>query len=251
MAVSLADEAYLAIRDEMLRGQLGPGTPLSRRRLARQLGMSVLPVSDALKRLEEDGLVETRARAGTRVKVPTRTDVRELYELREALETQAARLFAERGFHGTSMGDLAQAMGVQKGSLYSLTDSKQRLLHEAMAAGAAAFHKALDALWQVIGAANRYVDEQKPWSLKRSDPARMNTVLYVLAEVIRHLATLAQPFMPDSCARLLDFLAVPGDRRTFASLGSATVLTPGASLPAPEGIFPRYVEAGEGAAGRT
>ena len=79
MAVSLADEAYLAIRDEILRGQLGPGTPLSRRRLARQLDMSVLPVSDALKRLEEDGLVETRARAGTRVKVPTRTDVRELY----------------------------------------------------------------------------------------------------------------------------------------------------------------------------
>jgi DNA-binding GntR family transcriptional regulator len=96
MAVSLADEAYLAIRDEILRGQLGPGTPLSRRRLARQLEMSVLPVSDALKRLEEDGLVETRARAGTRVKVPTRTDVRELYELREALETQSARLFAER-----------------------------------------------------------------------------------------------------------------------------------------------------------
>ena len=73
MPVSLADEAYLAIRDEILRGQLGPGTPLSRRRLATQLGMSVLPVSDALKRLEEDGLVETRARAGTRVKVPTRT----------------------------------------------------------------------------------------------------------------------------------------------------------------------------------
>ncbi len=96
MAVSLADEAYLAVRDEILRGQLGPGTPLSRRRLATQLGMSVLPVSDALKRLEEDGLVETRARAGTRVKVPTRSDVRELYELREALETQAARLFAER-----------------------------------------------------------------------------------------------------------------------------------------------------------
>ena len=112
------------------------------------------------------------------------------------------------------------------------------------------FHKALDALWQVIGAANRYVDEQKPWSLKKSDPARMNTVLYVLAEVIRHLATLAQPFMPGACARLLDFLAVPGDRRTFAALGSATVLTPGTPLPAPEGVFPRYVEAGEGAAGR-
>jgi DNA-binding GntR family transcriptional regulator len=96
MSVSLVEEAYLAIRDEILGGRSRPGTPLSRRRLARQLGMSVLPVSGALKRLEEDGLVETRARAGTRVKVPTRTDVRELYELREALESQAARLFAER-----------------------------------------------------------------------------------------------------------------------------------------------------------
>src|SRR3954468_21214817 len=96
MAVSLADEAYAAVRDEILRGQLRPGTPLSRRRLARQFGMSVLPVTDALRRLEGDGLVESRARAGTRVRVPTEKDVRELYELREALESQSARLFAER-----------------------------------------------------------------------------------------------------------------------------------------------------------
>ncbi|HUG54000.1 MAG TPA: GntR family transcriptional regulator [Vicinamibacteria bacterium] len=95
-AVSLADRAYYAIRDEILRGQLRPGTPLSRRRLARELGMSVLPVTDALRRLERDGLLESRARAGTRVRVPTEADVRELYELREALETQSARLFAER-----------------------------------------------------------------------------------------------------------------------------------------------------------
>jgi GntR family transcriptional regulator, rspAB operon transcriptional repressor len=95
-ATSLADRAYLAIRDEILRGQLRPGTPLSRRRLALELGMSVLPVTDALRRLEDDGLVERRARAGTRVRVPSDTDIRELYELREALETQSARLFAER-----------------------------------------------------------------------------------------------------------------------------------------------------------
>jgi DNA-binding GntR family transcriptional regulator len=95
-AVSLADKAYAAVRDEILRGQLRPGTPLSRRRLARQFGMSVLPVTDALRRLEGDGLVESRARAGTRVRVPTETDVRELYELREALESQSARLFAQR-----------------------------------------------------------------------------------------------------------------------------------------------------------
>jgi DNA-binding GntR family transcriptional regulator len=94
--VSLAGRAYLAVREEILRGQLRPGTALSRRRLARDLGMSVVPVSDALRRLEDDGLVESRPRAGTRVRVPTERDIRELYELREALESQSARLFAGR-----------------------------------------------------------------------------------------------------------------------------------------------------------
>ena len=62
---------------------------------------------------------------------------------RDQLTREAARLFAERGFHGTSMGDLAEALGVQKGSLYSLTGSKQELLLETMRAGARAFHSAL------------------------------------------------------------------------------------------------------------
>jgi DNA-binding GntR family transcriptional regulator len=93
---SLAEQAYIAIRDDILRGHLRPGMPVSRRRVARELHMSVLPVTDALRRLQEDGLLETRARAGTRVRIPTRADVRELYELREALETQAARFFASR-----------------------------------------------------------------------------------------------------------------------------------------------------------
>ena len=93
---SLAREAYLAIREQILRGERPPGTPLSRRRISLDLGMSVIPVADALRRLEEDGLVESRPRAGTRVRVPDVDAVRELYELREALETQAARLFAER-----------------------------------------------------------------------------------------------------------------------------------------------------------
>src|SRR4030095_12985098 len=83
---SLADRAYLAIRDQILRGQLRPGMPVLRRRVARELQMSVLPVTDALRRLQEDGLLETRARAGTRVRIPTKNDVRALYELREALE---------------------------------------------------------------------------------------------------------------------------------------------------------------------
>jgi AcrR family transcriptional regulator len=65
---------------------------------------------------------------------------------RSELTRQAARLFAEKGYHGTSIGDLAQAMGVQKGSLYAHIDSKQDLLYETMRDGAAAFHGALDAI---------------------------------------------------------------------------------------------------------
>jgi AcrR family transcriptional regulator len=65
---------------------------------------------------------------------------------RDDLTRAAARLFAERGFHGTSMGDLAEALGVQKGSLYSLTTSKQQLLFETMREGARSFHSGLDAV---------------------------------------------------------------------------------------------------------
>src|SRR5207248_11699408 len=65
---------------------------------------------------------------------------------RSELTRQAARLFAEKGYHGTSIGDLAEAMGVQKGSLYAHISSKQDLLYETMAEGARAFHGGLDAI---------------------------------------------------------------------------------------------------------
>jgi methionyl-tRNA synthetase len=103
-----------------------------------------------------------------------------------------------------------------------------------------AFHTALESMWQVIAMANRYVDEQAPWALNKTDPARMATVLYVAAETVRRLSILAQPFMPDSCGKLLDQVAVPVDARTFAALGKA--LVPGTALPKPVGVFPRFVE---------
>jgi TetR/AcrR family transcriptional regulator, cholesterol catabolism regulator len=65
---------------------------------------------------------------------------------RTELTRQAARLFAEKGYHGTSIGDLADAMGVQKGSLYAHIQSKADLLWEVARDGAAAFHDALDAV---------------------------------------------------------------------------------------------------------
>jgi AcrR family transcriptional regulator len=65
---------------------------------------------------------------------------------RSELTREAARLFARKGYHGTSIGDIAEALGVQKGSLYSHIASKEDLLYETMREGAAAFHGSLDAI---------------------------------------------------------------------------------------------------------
>ena len=109
-----------------------------------------------------------------------------------------------------------------------------------------AFHSGLEKMWTVVRAANAYIDHQAPWTLKKEDPPRMATVLYVLAEVIRRLAILAQPVMPDSAGRMLDQLAVAEteDARAFAAIGDeAQMVQSGTALPAPEGVFPRFVEA--------
>src|SRR5436309_15600614 len=90
---SLAAEAYNVVRQRILRGELVLGQVISRRKLAAELGMSFLPVSEALLRLEVEGLLESRPRAGTRVRIPTREDVRGHFIVREALEVQAAMLF--------------------------------------------------------------------------------------------------------------------------------------------------------------
>jgi DNA-binding GntR family transcriptional regulator len=92
---SLAGEAYAAIRDRILRGEVGVGQVISRRKIAAEFGMSFLPVSEAFLRLEFEGLLESRPRAGTRVRIPTRQDVLGQYVVREALEVQAAKLFAQ------------------------------------------------------------------------------------------------------------------------------------------------------------
>ena len=74
---------------------------------------------------------------------------------RSELTRQAARLFAQKGYHGTSIGDLAEAMGVQKGSLYAHIKSKQDLLYETMAEGARSFHAGLDAIPEELPATEK------------------------------------------------------------------------------------------------
>jgi methionyl-tRNA synthetase len=101
-------------------------------------------------------------------------------------------------------------------------------------------HQALNAVWAVVAEANRYFAGEAPWALAKTDPARQRTVLYVTAEVVRQIAILAQPAMPDAAARLLDILGVPFEARDFAAL--ATRIKPGTLLPAPAPVFPRYIE---------
>jgi methionyl-tRNA synthetase len=103
-------------------------------------------------------------------------------------------------------------------------------------------HNVLIEMWEVIAEANRYVAKQAPWALRKTDPERMQTVLFVSAETIRRLATLTQPFMPDASARMLDQLGVPADRRGFETISADDVLLPGTPLPVPVGVFPRFVD---------
>jgi methionyl-tRNA synthetase len=101
-----------------------------------------------------------------------------------------------------------------------------------------AFHLALDVIWSQASAADSYISVQEPWKLKKTDPERMNTVLYVLAEAIRQIAILAQPIMPQSADKLLSQIGVT--ERGFAQLGEAGRLKPGTAIPKPEGVFPRF-----------
>ena len=103
-------------------------------------------------------------------------------------------------------------------------------------------HVALSAIWTVIADANRYFASQEPWALKKTDPERMATVLYVTIEAVRSFAILAQPFMPGAAGKLLDLLAVPAGSRDFAALAEGGRLVPGTALPAPQAVFPRFVE---------
>jgi methionyl-tRNA synthetase len=111
-------------------------------------------------------------------------------------------------------------------------------------------HQVLNAVWAVVADANRYFAGEAPWALAKTDPAKQGTVLYVTAEVIRQVAILAQPFMPESSAKMLDILGVPAGERDFAALGEGGKrLAPGTQLGLIAPVFPRYIEPEEPKAG--
>ena len=102
-----------------------------------------------------------------------------------------------------------------------------------------AFHKALAHIMSVVGKADAYIDAQAPWTLKKEDPERMKTVLYVLAETIRCIALSLQAVTPEGCAKILDQMEVPEDQRSFEHMSEAYALKPGTKIEKPEGAFPR------------
>ncbi len=130
----------------------------------------------------------------------------------EFLAADKALLDAAHGIHGTAHGYI----------------NEQKI------------HKYLETVWNVLHDANQYIDEQAPWALKKTDPERMASVLYVVAETVRICAISLQAIMPHSMKKMLDLLAVPQEARAFANLQDA--LVPGTGLPKPEGVFPRFVE---------
>jgi methionyl-tRNA synthetase len=109
-----------------------------------------------------------------------------------------------------------------------------------------ALHQVLNAVWAVVADANRYFAGEAPWALAKTDPAKQATVLYVTAEVIRQIAILAQPFMPESAAKMLDLISIPPGERDFAALGQGgRRLAPGTRLGTIAPVFPRYIEPDE------
>ena len=104
------------------------------------------------------------------------------------------------------------------------------------------YHLYLEAIWVVIRQANAYVDAQAPWGLKKTDTVRMETVLGVLCEVVRRVALLCYPVMPDTMNKMLDQLNVPMTERSFAYITDTIGLKQGATIEQPSGVFPRHIE---------
>jgi methionyl-tRNA synthetase len=104
---------------------------------------------------------------------------------------------------------------------------------------AGGFVESLSGILKAATEANQYIDVQAPWTQKKENPERMKATLYHLAEVVRCIAIMLQPYCPVAAAKILDQLAVPLNQRNFMHLTPEFALTPNTPLPLPEGVFPR------------
>jgi methionyl-tRNA synthetase len=102
-----------------------------------------------------------------------------------------------------------------------------------------AIQKYVQSIVECVWEANKYIDTMAPWALRKTDPDRMMTVIYVVLETLRHVAILYQPLIPESAGKILDQLTIPADQRTFMHLTEEYAIRPGSPLSKPVGVFPR------------
>ena len=117
-----------------------------------------------------------------------------------------------------------------------------RGLHDrcASAISEQAIQKYANELIEMVRDANKYIDTMAPWVLRKTNPERMATVLYVIMEVLRYVAILYQPIIPGSAKKILDLLSVPEGERSFEHLdGDKYKIQPGTPISKPQGVFPR------------
>jgi methionyl-tRNA synthetase len=120
-----------------------------------------------------------------------------------------------------------------------LTAARELREKTGAAVASQAIHKYVEALVQVVWDANKYIDDMAPWVLRKTNPDRMATVLYVIMEVLRHAAVLYQPLIPTSANAILNQLGIPEDERAFSYLSEEYSVQPGTQIHKPQGVFPR------------
>ena len=135
-------------------------------------------------------------------------------------------------------GGVVPAPGAEPDTLLPVLETAAVRAGEAMAE--LALHRVLEVIWEAVAEANRYFADRAPWSLRKTDPAAADGVLYRTAEAVRQLAILVRWAIPVSADALLDQLGQGAEARDFASLRVS--LAPGTALPAPQGVFPRWTE---------
>ncbi|BCP53635.1 GntR family transcriptional regulator [Kaistia sp. 32K] len=146
----LAEQTYAAIRRRILRRELETGQQIPIDIVAAELGVSRTPVLDALKRLASEGLVEIRARRGCYVRALTTDDIREIFEVREAIELYGVRAAIRDGRHG-ALADVLSAACV---AMEAATEGDIYVDYDRFTEWDRAFHRAI-----VTASANRRLEE--------------------------------------------------------------------------------------------
>ena len=133
-------------------------------------------------------------------------------------------------------GDLLEQDIALLGDAYALPDRSRAAMQDF------ALHLMLADVWRVVADANRYFAGEEPWAKRKNDPERFETVLAVTLEALRVIGLMVQPVIPGSAARLLSLLGVTEEERAFRHATAAHAVAAGTPMPAPQAIFPRYVE---------